>query len=85
MLEILDGLEFHESLGAFHLGSGGGWGREKAKDRECQAHAGDSKEVWFHSFRYRFSVYGEFAVEIWMGVSEFQDLSSPQWGMALPK
>jgi len=53
VLEVLDCLEFHETLGALHLGSGG-WGRQKAKDRQCQAYAGDSKEVWFHSFHYRF-------------------------------
>jgi len=71
VLEVLDGLEFHEALGALHLGSGGGWGGQKAKDGHCQAHAGDFKEVWFHSFRYRFGVYGEFVVEIRMGVSAF--------------
>jgi len=54
MLEVVDGLEFHEALGAFHLGAGGGRGRKKAEGRQCQAHAGDSKEGWFHSFRYRF-------------------------------
>ena len=63
VLEVLDGLDFHEALGALHLSWGGGWSRQKAKDRQCEANAGGSKEVWFHSFRDRFWFYGEFLAE----------------------